>query len=251
MSIPSLIFVCIAGFVASFVDSIAGGGGLISVPAYLLIGLPPTMVNGTNKFSATCGSLTSSIKFIKSKKADFKILKIALPFTIIGAIIGVNTALSIPENFLKTIITVMIIFIGIYTYFSKNLGLKDSFKGYASKNMILACLLALAIGFYDGFFGPGTGTFLTFGIIAIFGFDFTKASANARVLNFTSNIVSLILYAINGRILYQYGIPVAIFAVIGAKFGTQFALKNGAKFIKPIFIIISFLTAVKMIVDII
>lgn len=247
MSIPSLIFICIAGFVAAFVDSIAGGGGLISVPAYLLIGLPPTMVNGTNKFSATTASLTSAIKFIKSKKADFKILKVILPFTVIGAILGVNTALSIPESFLKSIITILIMFIGFYTYFSKNLGMVENFKGYTKKNFILASILALCIGFYDGFFGPGTGTFLVFGLIAIFGFDFTKASGNARVLNFTSNIVSLILYAFNGKILYAYGMPVAVISIIGAKLGTQFALKNGSKCIKPIFIIIALLTAAKMI----
>lgn len=249
MSIPFLIFMCFAGFIAAFVDSIAGGGGLISVPAYMLIGLPPAMVNGTNKFSASSASFTSSIKFIKSKKADFKILKFALPFTVIGSIIGAGTALSIPESFLKTIISVLIIFIGIYTYFSKKLGLDENFTGYTTKNIIFTCILALSIGFYDGFFGPGTGTFLIFGLIAIFGFDFTKASGNARVMNFTSNIVALIVYAINGKILYAYGIPVAVFSIIGARLGTQFALKNGAKFIKPIFIIISFLTALKMIVE--
>lgn len=249
MQILAYIFICIAGFIAAFVDSIAGGGGLISVPAYLLIGLPPTFVNGTNKFSATSASLTSSIKFIKNKKADFRILKFTLPFTVLGAIIGVNTALSIPESFLKSIITILIIIIGFYTYFSKSLGIKENFKGYTLKNYILACTLAIVIGFYDGFFGPGTGTFLTFGMIAIFGFDFTKASGNARVSNFISNIVSLILYAINGRILYKYALPVAFFAILGARLGTKFALKNGAKFIKPIFIIIAMATAIKMIVE--
>lgn len=249
MTVPSLIFMCFAGFIAAFVDSIAGGGGLISVPAYMLIGLPPTMVNGTNKFSATSASFTSSIKFIQSKKADFKILKFALPFTVIGAIAGAGTALSIPESFLKTTISTMIVFIGIYTYFSKKLGVEENFTGYTTINIIFTCTLALFIGFYDGFFGPGTGTFLIFGLIAIYGFDFTKASGNARIMNFTSNIVALIVYAINGKILYAYGIPVAIFSIIGAKFGTQFALKNGAKFIKPIFIIISLLTASKMIIE--
>lgn len=250
MQILTYIFICAAGFIAAFVDSIAGGGGLISVPAYLLIGLPPTYVNGTNKFSATSASLTSSIKFIRSKKADFKILKYALPFTIIGAIIGVNTALSIPESFLKSVITILIIIIGFYTYFSKSLGIKDNFTGYSIRNYVLTCILALGIGFYDGFFGPGTGTFLTFGLIAIYKFDFTKASGNARVMNFTSNIVSLALYAVNGRILYKYAVPVAIFAVIGARLGTKFALKNGSKFIKPIFIVIALATAIKMIVEI-
>lgn len=250
MEMLSLIFICVAGFVAAFVDSIAGGGGLISIPAYMLIGLPPTMVNGTNKFSATCASLTSSIKFIKNKKADFKILRIALPFTVIGAILGVSTALSIDESMLKSIITVLIILIGFYSYFSKSLGLTENFKGYNLKTMVLACVLALSIGFYDGFFGPGTGTFLTFGMIWIFGFDFTNASGNARVMNFVSNVVSLVLYAINGKIMFFYGIPVGICAIVGARIGTHYALKNGSKFIKPIFIVIALATASKMVFQI-
>ncbi len=249
INIPSLIFLCAAGFLAAFVDSIAGGGGLISIPAYMFIGLPQVLVNGTNKFSASCGMIMSASKFIKNKKADMNVLKFAIPLTAIGAALGVSTALSIPDNILRSIVSVMIVIIGVYTYFSKSLGLAENFKGYTKKNTLMVCVLALLLGFYDGFFGPGTGAFLCFALISIYGFEFTKASGTARVLNLTSGLVSLTLYAFSGNVAYMYGIPVAIFAILGGKLGTQFALKNGAKFIKPIFIIMSILTAIKMVFD--
>jgi uncharacterized membrane protein YfcA len=246
--ITTTILLCIAGFVASFVDSIAGGGGLISVPAFMLAGLPPHMVLGTNKFSATAGSFTSSLKFIKSGKANFKLLRYLIPFTLLGSIVGVTAVLYIDQKFLTPLVLILIMFIGIYTLFSKSLGLEDKFKGLTKKNVLLGILLALSLGFYDGFFGPGTGSFLVFGFINIFGFNFVSSSANARVLNFTSNVTALVLFALSGKIDYMLGIPVAIAMILGAKMGTTVALSKGSKLIKPIFVTMSLAVAVKMLI---
>lgn len=246
LGVMPVIFMCMAGFLAAFVDSIAGGGGIVSVPAYMMLGLPQANVIGTNKFSATCGSLTSSIKFIKSKKADLKVLKFAIPFVVLGCSLGVKAALIISNDSFKTISSVLIIIIGIYTFLSKNMGIEDKFSGYKKLNMGMMCFLSSLIGFYDGFFGPGTGTFFIFALIKLFGFEFTKAAGTAKLLNFTSNLLSLVLYAFAGRIIYTLAIPVGISAVLGARLGTVTALKHGPKFIKPIFIIISFITAIKM-----
>jgi uncharacterized membrane protein YfcA len=247
--ITTTVLLCIAGFVASFVDSIAGGGGLISVPAFMLAGLPPHMVLGTNKFSATAGSFTSSLKFIKSGKANFKLLRYLIPFTFIGSIIGVRAVLYIDQKFLTPLVLILIMFIGIYTLFSKSLGLEDKFKGLTKKNVIFGILLALSLGFYDGFFGPGTGSFLVFGFINIFGFNFVSSSANARILNFTSNVTALVLFALSGKIDYALGIPVAIFMILGARMGTTVALSKGSKLIKPIFVTMSLAVAVKMLIS--
>ena len=246
--ITTTVLLCLAGFVASFVDSIAGGGGLISVPAFMLAGLPPHMVLGTNKFSATAGSFTSSLKFIKSGKANFKLLKYLIPFTLIGSMLGVRAVLYIDQKFLTPLVLILIMFIGIYTLFSKSLGLEDDFKGLTKKNVIFGIFLALSLGFYDGFFGPGTGSFLVFGFINIFGFNFVSSSANARILNFTSNITALVLFALSGQIDYMLGIPVAIFMILGARMGTSVALSKGSKLIKPIFVTMSLAVAVKMLI---
>ncbi|MGH4121171.1 TSUP family transporter [Clostridium sp.] len=247
----TIIFLCIAGFLAAFVDSIAGGGGLISVPAFMLTGLPIRMVLGTNKFSATAGSFTSSLKFIRSGKANFKLLKFLIPFTFIGAMLGVRSVLYVDPKFLRPLVLILIMFIGIYTLFSKSLGLEDKFQGLSKKNVGYGIILALCLGFYDGFFGPGTGSFLVFGFINIFGFNFLISSANARVLNFTSNVTALVLFAINAKINYTYGIPVAICMIIGARMGTTVALNKGSKLIKPIFVTMSLAIAVKMLLDMI
>lgn len=244
--IIKIIFMCFAGFIAAFVDSIAGGGGLISIPAFLIIGAPVYYTLGTNKFSASCGSLISSFGFFKSGKLNLKMLKILAPFTLAGAVLGVNTALRINEKFLNTLVLILILFVGIYTVFSKTMGQQDNFKGLGKKNLFLGILLAFSLGFYDGFFGPGTGSFLIFGLISIFGFDFVCASGNAKVLNLVSNVTSLVLFAINGRIYYIIGIPMAIFMILGARLGTKLALNKGTKLIKPIFVAMSLAVAVKM-----
>ncbi|HEY8890589.1 MAG TPA: TSUP family transporter [Clostridium sp.] len=244
--ITKIALLCLAGFLASFVDSIAGGGGLISVPAFMLAGLPAHMVLGTNKFSATAGSFTSSLQFIKSGKANFKLLKYLIPFTFLGSMLGVRAVLNIDQKFLNVLVLILIMFIGIYTLFSKSLGLEDKFKGLTKINIIYGVFLALFLGFYDGFFGPGTGSFLVFGFISIFGFNFVSSSANARILNFVSNITALILFAISGKINYMLGLPVAVSMIIGAKIGTSVALSKGSRLIKPIFVTMSLAVAIKM-----
>lgn len=245
----NLIFLCIAGFVAAFVDSIAGGGGLISVPAFFIAGFPAHLALGTNKFAATTASFTSSLKFARSGKVNFKVLKYIIPFTLIGAALGVKTVLLIDQNFLYPIVMGLILFVGIYSLFSKSIGVENRFEGVTKKNLFLGILLGFTIGFYDGFFGPGTGSFLIFGLIHIFKWDFTNAGGNAKFLNFISNVTSLVMFAIGGKINYAYGIPVALFMIVGAQLGTRAALSKGTKLIKPIFVIMSLGVAIKILIE--
>ncbi|WP_343216131.1 sulfite exporter TauE/SafE family protein [Clostridium mobile] len=244
-----IIFLCAAGFLSAFVDSIAGGGGLISVPAYFMVGFPTHYTLGTNKFSATCGSLVSTAKFAQSGKVDKGILKVLLPFTLLGAATGVYTVLLLDSNVLKPIVLTLLLGVGIYSFFSKTVGMEDNFKGATKKTLIIGSIFAFAMGFYDGFFGPGVGSFLIFGLIKIYGFDFVRASGNAKAMNLMSNFTSLVLFAVKGKIFYLMGIPMAIFMTIGARVGTKLALKEGAKFIKPIFVTMSLGVAGKMIYE--
>ncbi|TDT50813.1 TSUP family transporter [Fonticella tunisiensis] len=249
--VTKILFLCMAGFAASFVDSIAGGGGLISLPAFLIAGVQPHFALGTNKFSATASAFTSSIKYAASGKVNFKLLRYLIPFTLLGAVLGVNTVLKIDQKFLNTTVFIMILAVSIYTFFSKSMGREDKFKGLTGKNVFFGMLLAFALGFYDGFFGPGTGSFIMFGLISIYGFDFVQAGGNAKVLNFISNITSLILFAIQGKIDYVLGLPVMIFMILGARIGTKMALKEGVRLVKPIFVVMSLGVAVKMMLNII
>lgn len=247
MSLATLIFICGAGFLAAAIDSIAGGGGIISLPALIAAGVPPHLALGTNKFASSCASFTSSIKFALSGKIDFKLVKYQIPCTILGAALGVRTVLSVNEQFLNLLIVVMIFVVALYTTFKKDFGTENRFKGLTRGKVLSGMIFAFVLGFYDGFFGPGTGAFLIFLFISIFGYDFTLAAGNGKILNFTSNIVSLILFAIGGKIVYLAGIPMAISMIFGAYVGTHIAISNGAKVIRPIFVTIAIALIVKLI----
>ncbi len=242
-----LFLLCVAGFFALFVDAIAGGGGLISIPAYLIYGLPYVMTSGTNKFSATMGTSVSAYNFFKSGNTDTKFLKWGIPFCIIGTTFGVNSLLAINSDFLKKIVPFLLIIVAMYTLLNKNMGNKDEFKGYTKKNFSLGLILAFSLGFYDGFFGPGAGAFLILGLILIFKFDILKSSGIAKALNLTSNMTSLIIFAYNKKIDYKVGIFVAISCILGGYIGSKFAIKNGAKIIKPLLVTVSIGMAIKLI----
>ena len=241
-----LIILCTGMFVAGFVDSIAGGGGLISTPSLLMAGLPPHIALGTNKVAASLGTLTSSHEFFKSNKLNKELLKMLVPFAFIGSVIGVTTLQFISSEILEKLIPFMIFGVALYTIISKRVGMEDSFRGLHSGNKTKGKLLTSILGFYDGFFGPGTGTFFMFGLVKIFKFDFTVATANTKVLNFTTGFAALLTFLYNGQVNWKYGLMSSVFMVAGSKIGSKMAIKNGAKFIKPIFIMMSVVMAVKM-----
>ena len=249
MSITTIIILCIVGFAAAFLDSIAGGGGILTVPALMAAGLPPHLTLGTNKFSATNASFTSTLTFLKSKKIHLPLIKYILPFSFLGAALGVNTVLKINEKYLQIIILVLLVFVALNTLFNKDVGTENEFQGLTRKTIILGCIVGFSVGFYDGFFGPGTGSILLYAFIRIFKFDFTIGTANARILNFTSNVTSLILFAYYGRIVYAVGIPMALSMIFGAYLGTKTAIKHGGKIIKPIFVTMSLGIVVKLLID--
>ncbi len=251
VTITGIILACIAGFFGAIVDAIVGGGGLITTPALLAIGLPTHLALGTNKFASSAGTISSSYHFYKSGNVNFKMLKYLLPFSLVGSMLGVLAVLAIEPDFLKVLIIILVVVIGTYTVVKKDLGLKNYFSGLTKKKIGLGIILALVLGFYDGFFGPGTGSFLIFGLIHIFGYDFKKASANSKLMNLFSNFTALVLFLINGKILFVIAVPMSISMALGARVGAKLAISKGATFIKPVFVIVSFALVVKMILDLI
>ena len=242
-----LIILCIGMFLAGFVDSIAGGGGLISTPSLLMAGLPPHFALGTNKVAASLGTLTSSHEFFKSNKLNKELLFMLVPFAFLGAVIGVSTLQFISPALLERLIPFMIFAVAIYTVISKKVGMEDSYRGLHSGNKNKGKILTSILGFYDGFFGPGTGTFFMFGLVKIFKFDFTIATANTKVLNFTTGFAALLTFLYNGQINWKYGLFSSVFMVAKSKLKSKITIKNGAKFIKPIFIVMSLVMVVKMV----
>lgn len=246
-----IIFLCLAGFVGAFVDAIAGGGGLVTLPAYLLAGVPPHISLGTNKFASTAGSFISMRGYHKSSMVNFKLMRVAVPMTALGASLGVYSVLRIPQDFLYPLVSIAILVVSLYTFFKKDLGARNDFTQITNKKIFFVSIVGFVLGFYDGFFGPGTGSFLIFIFIKFLKFDFTHASGNAKLINFISNFTSLVLFAFNGKIDYLLGVPIGLFMMLGSMVGTKLAIKNGAKFIKPIFLIMSLAVFGKLIYDMI
>jgi uncharacterized membrane protein YfcA len=249
ITLLNLTLLCLAGFAAAAVDAIAGGGGLINLSAVLAAGVPPHFALGTNKFSGSFGSATSAYTFMRSGKVHIPLMKFTVPCTLAGSVIGVLTALKINQDFLRLIILVLVFATAIYTIAKKDFGSENKFTELTKKNITQGCLFAFFLGFYDGFFGPGTGSFLIFLFIKIYGFDFTVAAGNSKVLNFVSNFASLVMFAVNGKIYYMLGIPIGLAMIAGARLGSKIAIKNGAKVIKPIFVTIALVLALKLLLD--
>ncbi|BCX79680.1 TSUP family transporter [Campylobacter sp. 19-13652] len=239
----------LSAFTAGFIDAIAGGGGLITVPTLLAMGMPPHLALGTNKLQASLGCLAAAIKFGLSGLINFKEIISGILFTFMGSFVGTRVILHLDAGFLRYIIPVMLVAIFIYTIFSHKVGESD--KKAKLKPAIFWVIFGFSIGFYDGFFGPGTGSFWTFSLVAILGLNLKKAVANTKALNLTSNIVSFATFAISSNVLWKVGFLMGTAAIIGAFLGASLAIKREIKFIRGVFLFVVGITILKLIFDII
>lgn len=244
VTIEIFLILFLGGFSAGFVDSIAGGGGLISLPLLLFVGLPPQLALGTNKLQGTFGTLSSSYNYIRNKKVDLRSSLAGIVFTFIGAAIGAWLIQQLDPGFIKHIIPILLLVVFVYTLMSRDLGVKHR-DAFMSKGWFFV-IFGLSLGFYDGFFGPGTGSFWTAGLLVLLGYDMTRAAGATRIMNFTSNIVALSLFVIGNNVLYSAGICMAFGQILGARIGSTLAIKNGARFIRPIFLSVVFMTIARL-----
>ncbi|WP_151734035.1 TSUP family transporter [Paenibacillus tengchongensis] len=248
MSVSIIVILVVCGFLAGLIDSVVGGGGLISIPALLAAGIPVHLLLGTNKLGGTLCSLTSTASFLRSGKINFRAVGWLIPLSAIGAISGALTVRQVPSEFLKPLVIVMLIVITLYTLFRKSWGDVSTYSGSNKKTRYLGMLAALVIGFYDGFFGPGTGSFLIFAFLMM-GFEFVTAAGNAKVLNFASNIASLLTFIAVGSVNFAYGFLIGIPMIIGALVGSKLAIRKGAAYIRPLFITVTIVLVGKQIWD--
>ncbi len=242
-----LLLVCF-GFLASFIDAVVGGGGLISIPALLFSGFSPSTAIATNKLASSMGSLTSTIAFIKSGKVNFKLVAKLFPLVFIGSLLGALVVNFISSEFLKPLVLVLLIAVAIYTILKKNWGKESTYKKLTLKKAFLFSLIIFSIGFYDGFLGAGTGSFILFAFLII-GFDFLQSAGNAKFLNFGSNIAALITFIALDMVNFSYGIPMGISMILGALVGSNFALKKGVTYVRALFILVTFFLIGKNIFD--
>lgn len=225
-------------FLAGFIDAIAGGGGLISLPAYFSIGIPPHIALGTNKFSSFSGTVFSTARYFRAKMMDVPVALTSAALALIGSWLGAHTALRLSADVLNYLLIVLIPLIAVFTLFKKDIGFEDKAKTIKKGfRYALAAIAGLTIGFYDGFFGPGTGTFLIIIYSTLLKYDFIRANANTKVVNLASNTAALITFAFAGKIYYAAAVPAAIFGIAGNLTGSKLVVLRGNKFIRQIFII--------------
>lgn len=236
------------GFLSAFIDSIVGGGGLIAVPALMWTGLPPLMVLGTNKCASVMGACTSFITFARSGKVDVKLIKKLFPLSLIGSACGVMTVRLLPSEVLRPMVVILLIGVLLYSIFKKDWGTENHYHGVTTKMLVLSGVVAYGLGFYDGFFGPGAGSFLIFAFLAL-GFDFLRAAANARALNFASNLAAVTSFALIGAINLSYAIPMGLGMITGAYCGSHMALSKGTGFVRPLFIVVTTILIGKQLLD--
>lgn len=239
-----VLFLFATGFVAGLIDSIAGGGGLIALPALLAIGLPPQLALGTNKLQGCFGTFSAACNFIRKREVDPKTALAGICFTLIGAASGAWLIQQLPSHFIEPIIPFLLLGVLLYTIFLPKLGFTDKTPKISS--FLFSVIFGLTLGFYDGFFGPGTGSFWTLACMAIMGMNMTKASGYTKIMNFTSNVVALTVFIAGGNVLYSVGLIMAGGQIFGAITGSSLAIKKGASFIRPVFLTVVFLTIIRL-----
>lgn len=248
--LKTCLIVCPLVFLAGFIDSVAGGGGIISIPAYFVAGVPTRMALGTNKLVAFCGTSLSAYKYMKDGKSDLKVGAISAVGSIIGSALGTSLALIIPESVLKTLLMIIIPIIAIFLAVKKNFGNTEGELDFSTLKVIcISFIIGICIGCYDGLIGPGTGTFLIMAFSGILKMDLLKASGCAKISNLASNLASLIIYAINGEVYVMLAIPAAVFCMAGNLFGEKFAVRGGAKNVRKVMFVVLALLIIKTAMD--
>ena len=234
----------IVGLVAGFIDAIAGGGGIITIPALLAFGIPPHIALATNKLQATFGSASASYNFIKKGFVDLKELYFGIFFTFVGACLGTYGVVIMSANMLEKVLPFLLICIFLYMLFSPRVGHAEK-HALISRNKFFI-LFGLIIGFYDGFFGPATGTFWAFAMVGLLGLNLKQATAQTKILNFISNAVSLVVFALSVPILWTVGAIMGVGQLIGAYLGSNILIKKDVGFIRTIFLTMCALTILKV-----
>ncbi|MCM0081731.1 TSUP family transporter [Geomonas sp. Red32] len=229
-----LLVLFVTGAVAGLIDSIAGGGGLITVPVLLGVGLPPQAALGTNKLQSSFGSASAMFHFVKAGTVRLRDARTGIIWTAVGAVVGAYTVQQLDPGFLKRFIPYLLLVILCYTIFTPKLGVEEAHPRMAPP--VFYPIFGLLLGFYDGFLGPGTGSFWVISLMLGLGFDMRKGTAYTKVFNFVSNIVSLVLFIAGGQVVFVVGILMGLGQAFGARVGAKLVIKKGTRFVRPVFI---------------
>lgn len=247
LTLKTYLICCPLVLLGGFVDAIAGGGGLITLPAYLLAGLPAHFAYGTNKFGSSCGTFVAVLQYQRGGCIRWGDAPLAVAAAFVGSWCGAKLVLFLPERTLQLAMMVLLPCAAVFLLTNKHLGENGEPKQLSfTRRQITLLLIGFAIGMYDGFFGPGTGTFYTLGFTLLLGMPLIGASANAKVLNLVSNLAALIAYLAGGKVLYALAIPCAVCSMLGNWLGARMAVHVGAPLIRKMMMLVIALLLLKI-----
>lgn len=229
-------FLVAMGFLAGFVDAIAGGGGLISVPALTFTGMPISMVLGTNKLQSSIGTGMAVYKYYRDGLINFKTVYRGLLMGLLGACLGAVTANYVSNDFMRYLVPILMLGVFLFNLFNKSLGVKEGKKRMSE--LLFFSIFGFILGFYDAFFGPGTGNFWIIAIVFFLGYTFLNASGYAKVLNLKSNLFSLVIFLYYGKVYFSLGIAMACGQFFGGYCGAKMVILRGSKLVRPFFMVV-------------
>lgn len=238
-----LILIAVAGL-AGLVDAIAGGGGLLALPALLWAGLPPVQALATNKLQGTFGTLTASVHYVRKGEIDLSRLQLPIALTAVGSVSGTLAVQHLGSETLQQIVPLLLIAFALYFLFSPRIGDQDAH--HRISHALFGVLIGFGVGFYDGFFGPGTGSFFAVAFVMLLGYNLRRATAGTKVLNFTSNIASLFVFAAAGQVVWQVGLPMGLAQMAGAWLGSHLVIRHGTRLIRPLLVIVSLAISIRL-----
>jgi hypothetical protein len=249
VSDPSLTQIALltgVALVAGTVDAIAGGGGLLTVPAFLAVGLPPHLALGTNKGQSVFGSFAALVRFSHAGLVDMRRARITFPLGLLGSLAGAALVLAVPPAVLRPVVLVLLAGAALFIGFRRGPPprLEDAPPRPRAPYVAAAC--ALVIGAYDGFFGPGTGTFLIVAFVALLGDGLSHASASAKVVNFASNFAALVLFAVRGTVVWRIALPMAAAQLAGGWLGAHLAVRRGDALVRKVVVVMALALAAKV-----
>ena len=239
-SLTVLALLVLAAVTAGYVDAVVGGGGLIQLPA-LLLGLPgasPVQVLATNKLASICGTTVSSVTYYRRVRPDPRTFLPLMALAFTGSVLGAFVASGIPRSAFDPIVLVALVVVGAYVVLRPDLGDETELRFGGHRHTAVAMLTGLTIGFYDGALGPGTGSFLTFALVGLMGYNFLDASAKARLANWATNLAALCVFVPQGAVLWHVGLVMGAASVVGGYLGARTALARGAGFVRGFFVVI-------------
>jgi uncharacterized membrane protein YfcA len=247
MDLSTILFLCMAAFAAGFVDSVVGGGGLIQTPLGLILlpAYPVSAVIGTLKIPAFSGTSFAAAQYLKKVNMNWKLLAFMIVLAFVSAFTGSLLLTRVSNDFMKPFLFIVLVLLFIYTFLKKDFGQHIQKDHSAKRQFLYAAGISILIGFYDGFIGPGAGSFLVLAFISLLGFDFLHASANAKMVNLATNFGSICLFLLKGKIIWAIAIPMAFCNAAGGWLGAKTAINRGNRFIRIFFLVVVLATLIR------